>query len=508
VRGAIWKDALEAERLRVEASLHEYGMMDPERYKEIYPRYVKLRERVGETVFMLANRALIEVDRLQRTLEPAKYMRIPGNEARAWPRVTRSAIAHRRKQHAVGQGGFHSAIVREHSGHRPPAFTEAGTPSVFYVYDCGSDPRAHVDREIDDSIAARQGRSLDLLFLSHFDRDHICGTPRLLAKKRGLQVDTIVMPYVDEAERLAAFGRSAPSGDAKAEKFFAEMVVDPIRTLRRFGPRQIIFVITGEGAPPPLPPSEAPVGPIDRRPTWKVTGRHGPPQVWATDESDAIVMRDPSFETVGVGGVGGWRLIPYVDRAPPAVVETFERLVEALLDWPVRSFQKKIVHAAIRHELVTKHRSAMARAYRYAFEDKNITSLSLYSGPVNPAGAGAVQLRPLAPAADTAKVAWIGTGDADLKDHNSISRFEAHYRGLIDYVSTFVLPHHGSIHNSDPLRLVSDADRFVVSAEPSHDWEHPAKSIRAAVKQLPRAFHHVKSRPSSALDEAVIVYWP
>ena len=76
------------------------------------------------------------------------------------------------------------------------------------------------------------------------------------------------------------------------------------------------------------------------------------------------------------------------------------------------------------------------------------------------------------------------------------------------YVSTFLLPHHGSIHNSNANRLVSDADRWVAAADPIHDWDHPAKLLVDAVKDRRRGFRQVKSAPATALDEAMVVFWP
>jgi hypothetical protein len=201
-------------------------------------------------------------------------------------------------------------------------------------------------------------------------------------------------------------------------------------------------------------------------------------------------------------------LIPYVDRVDGEVVDSFQRFAEILLNWAPGSFATEVADPVVRRDLVTRHRSKMARAYKHAFKNKNTTSLSLYSGPADPQAAGAVQIWPPAAAAETAKIAWLGTGDADLKDPRAIDRFEAHYRDVIEYVSTFMLPHHGSIHNSDPQRLVSNADRWVVAAQSAHNFEHPAKLLTDAVKGRGRDLQHVKSNLLSAFDEVAVVFWP
>ncbi|MGZ2452739.1 hypothetical protein ACVIRO_005556 [Rhizobium ruizarguesonis] len=505
-----WRAALQAERLRIDATLMEIGLKDRTRLEVTMKEYIQLRNRVGEQLFYQANKALSEWEERQKALKDADHMRLPFEDWRAWARVTRPALAHRRLQCSVGQGGFHVGIVRECTDSILPTFSEAGTASVFYVYDCGSEPRKHVDQVIAALIRARDGRSLDFLFLSHFDRDHMCGIPRLLAKMQGLQVDTVVLPYVDHVERLLAFGRSAQTrGGAEANRFFAEMVVDPVATLQEFGPRQIIFVDSGEEPAPDLSPSEPPRGPVDRLPSWKAAGHGRSPPSWSVAGQSVFLVRDPTFDLFNGNDFGGWQLVPFVDRVSPKVVENFKRVAEALLNWEPRSFAKKVADRSVRCELVTRHRSTMARAYKHSFENKNITSLCLYSGPAKPKEAGAVQICPRSSPADIAKVAWMGTGDANLKDQHSIDRFEAHYGNLIPYISTFLLPHHGSIHNSDPQRLISTADRWVAAAEPRHDhFKHPAKVLVDAVKDRSGDFRQVKSDPQSALDEAVVVYWP
>ena len=185
------------------------------------------------------------------------------------------------------------------------------------------------------------------------------------------------MPYVDEVERLVAFGRSAnaPPG-AEPDGFFADMVVDPVATLQEFEPRQIVFVITGEGPAPELPPGGTPQGPPDRKLSWKVTGRGRPPRSQSIGQG-AVVVRDPVFDILGSGAVGGWRLIPYVDRVADKVVDDFRHAAEVLLEWARGSFARRVSDPAVRRDLVTHDRSKMARAYRHAFGDKNATSLSL-----------------------------------------------------------------------------------------------------------------------------------
>ncbi len=511
VSSETWADALRAERLRIDISLAEMGLKDPSKLPEWCREYQDLVSKVGWSMVLEANRALRDWEPRRKELLSLLRHRLSSGDDRSWKRVTGTLLHHVRKQFPVGQGGFHAGVVGASVTGFPyhPTFP-GGALSLFYVYDCGSIPRRFVDREIDRLLDAARGRTLDLLYLSHFDCDHICGTPRLLDSKIGLKVDTIVMPFVDDAERLVAYGRSAQRRYAPATRtFFDDMIVDPTEALERFGPRQIIYVFGDGEAPPEL----ADVGPSDPPrggEMWKIEGSQGSaPEAWRSPGNRGVVVRNATI-AVSSGGVrGGWRLIPFVQRADRARVEAFARAAEVLLGWERGSFEPMVREKAVRRELVTKNRVVLGRAYNYAFGDKNITSLCLYSGPDDPEGAGVVQLWPKLSPADRAKVAWLATGDANLADPDVISDFERHYRGVLDYVSTFMLPHHGSIHNSDPTNLISDADIWVAAAEPRNpEWEHPADELVQAVLRRGAIFEHVRSALSTSLIERMLIYWP
>lgn len=200
-----------------------------------------------------------------------------------------------------------------------------------------------------------------------------------------------------------------------------------------------------------------------------------------------------------------WRLKPYVRRASGEDREAFQSAVEIALDWPRGSFGEKIRSLEQRRLLVTRHRTVLARAYKWAFKDKNDTSLSLYSGLANPGQCGAVFSG--RPRHAFPKVGWLGTGDAYLSDADRIAAFEHHYRDELDQVSTFVLPHHGSIHNSDPAHLVSAADLFVACAQPIHTrWRHPDPILVRAIRGDRRRFRLVSGKPVSELVEKMVVF--
>lgn len=463
-------------------------------------------------------------------------------------------LLHNRRQMPVGQGGFHVGSLRRVLGseYLSPPFDDCNrfeSADFLYVYDCGSSPKAAVEREIKDLLSHRPDRQLDILFLSHFDVDHICGTPKLLGAKRkrspGFAVDTIVLPYIDHAERLLAFARATVTSlnrGSRVPDFFRRMVIDPGEALDDFRPRQIIFV---EGEEPPTDDEagtipDPDIGPWsgggpDRRSEdgfgFKIeashadtvfdrggaAGQYGRRAVRVRrlgrgrrpGAASMLLMANVAFRVHDWGGTLGWRLLPHVRPAPKAAITAFERAAETELKWPAGSFRTNIEIASVREEAVTKHRMKLARAYRAIFggANKNLTSMSLYSGPANPQEADGWTIAPyLAPHHET-KIGWMGTGDAPLKDLAEISAFERFYSDEMVRVASFMLPHHGSIENSNPARLVSDADVYVAAADPRHDWEHPSDALRLAVRNAGKFVAVVREQRRTAFDETILITW-
>ncbi|MFC6487703.1 hypothetical protein [Nitratireductor sp. GCM10026969] len=428
----------------------------------------------------------------------ARTARLPSSHSRAWKReLAKHVLGHHRYQLPVGQGGFNIGTLRElglNNATWQPSLIADAIPSAdfMYVYDCGSDPIAGVVQSVRSIVARRPSRRLDMLFVSHFDRDHICGVPHLLHERRGLRVDTIVMPYLDDINRMIAFGRSAAiSGERSSERFYEDVIVDPVGTMSRFAPRQIVMVMPDEEDEGglgffELPPAEPPRSGPDGMP-WMgkdPTGWGSAPPVARRTLQGATVVQRIEFDVAG-GAEGGWLLKPYVKQASRPDREAFCAAVEVVLRWPRGSFRDKVKIEKERRGLVTKHRTAVSRAYAWAFGDKNETSMSLYSGPAEPQKAGAVLRNSRAFA--SARVGWMGTGDAGFRNPQTVQRFQHHYRNEINWVTTFMLPHHGSAHNFDPTLFVVDAELWVAAAQPIHShWKHPAPECAAPA----RRHHH------------------
>jgi hypothetical protein len=433
--------------------------------------------------------------------------------------IGRGALLHSRCQQAVGQGGFHTAklVSTKHPAIavRSPTETRVeGTNSFHYVYDCGSRQLGKcrsVAHRFASSIADRR---IDLLFLSHFDEDHVNGLPDLLNPVGGVKADTVVMPWVDDVERLIAFGRTALRGRAIGD-FFRSLIVDPLAALDVFRPRRILLVRRGPGDPDDRdvidlrPDGLDPEGPFGAKVvidggSWRRGPASPNPNPGVT--ADVHVIYDDATIEVSADAAS-WVFKPYVRPCDQGRVSNFEREAERLLGWPWGSFRPAVADAAVRNRLVGNKASikALATAYRLAFGDRNLTSLCVYSGP-QPAHHGRVLSFDLTKFGLAGKIGWLATGDVPLKDPAEARELLSHYQAQVDCVATFGLPHHGSVKNYSSMVVAAlRPQTCFVSAKPPKNWQHPHPAVMADVANQGAAGIHVDDTEASAFSEAFLV---
>lgn len=434
----------------------------------------------------------------------------------------RNLLMHSRCQQAIGQGGFHTAelVSTEYPGvvvRSPTGVRLDGNASFRYVYDCGTRQLGRRRSVIQRFARSVPERLIELLFLSHFDDDHVNGIPDLLDSLSGLKADTIVMPWVDDVERLIAFGRAVSRGGAIGS-FFQGLTVDPVSALDVFGPRRILLVRSGPGEPDDRET-------IDLRPDGRgldgpfrakvvVDGglrRMMPAQPSRTAGISANVHEiydDMIIDVSSFSGAASWIFKPYVRSCNAARVANFERAAERLLAWPWGSFRSTIADPNVRHQLVTNRVSskALAASYRSAFGDRNLTSLCVFSGPrwtESPKKLFSFDLQKFDRAS---KIGWLATGDIPLKDPKEATELLAHYKEQTEGVATLGLPHHGSVNNySSAVVTAFRPQACFVSAKPPKNWKHPHPSVMADVASQGAIGVHVDDTEASAFSEAFLL---
>lgn len=393
-------------------------------------------------------------------------------------------LFHSRTQHAVGQGGFHSASIDD------------GTTVFRYAYDCGSNNA--------NRLAARVGqlreatRSLDALFLSHLDQDHANGTDKLLDL---VQVNTVVLPYLTTFERLVLVAESlaAPTSSGSAASLLG-MLSRPVEWFSERGVDHVVFVTgpaeAAEAAPvlpPDAPPGEGALT-LDVSPTSELSKEMA--SSVGPGETAKFVSSQPL--QVKRAGKALWVLIPFVH--PEGFKEdTFRAAVVKILKFrrtPDDDDRKWLdaLKTAIKKPSTRKD---LADAYTaHIRKDRNLSSMCLYSGPVAPeaakVGASGDDVyfwrhhgrgrRPYGYEGEfkDTPIGWMGTGDAHLDRMKRRSAFERFYGAYLSRLDTVMLPHHGSSHNLKTGLVQKHAGRNWVAAYGTENtYGHPDEHLMA-----------------------------
>ncbi|WP_143276215.1 ComEC/Rec2 family competence protein [Brachybacterium nesterenkovii] len=356
-----------------------------------------------------------------------------------------------------------------------------GNSILTYVYDCGSsegDRDRLLGREAKNSKSGLR-ESLDVLYISHFDEDHVNGV-KILAAER--QIASIVIPATSLAERVLRFGgvRGVGTGPVSSEDI--AIIRDPLAGLRDISPGTEIIAID-ETDPPSL--------------------ADGAPADWVGD----VVTSTPDHTgvvSVARGTASFWMLKPWT---VPQVSGARNLFLDALGYDDEASLQADLLTLL----QVDEERKRVREAYETALaairrsDVLNFTSLCLYVGPAvrpqatyrsrrvptsNLLPGGAQMYRVRAERRDVGAwgvlPAWIGTGDALLKEKVRADLFEAQYRGVADLVGAITLPHHGSHWNFSEQVLLGQPEQMVAvsSAGTTNIYGHPSPAVLAAVSSL------------------------
>ena len=162
------------------------------------------------------------------------------------------------RQEAVGHGGFNHGVLATH------------WDRIRWVYDCGSwrkQGRQALERRIEDFTRRcnreRNGH-LELLFVSHFDADHVSGLKRLLISIPG-ETGTVVLPYLGSTGIFAVLCEAAWRG--RCPQALIDQVINPVQWFQELGVQRVVQLrsdsspLSGELAPiPDLPDRPPPEG--------------------------------------------------------------------------------------------------------------------------------------------------------------------------------------------------------------------------------------------------------
>lgn len=377
-------------------------------------------------------------------------------------------------QWGVGHGGFHTTEIRGSSG----------DPEISrnYIYDCGSKAWVkslypQIEAYVNGLKAGRTAQ-IDVLYLSHFDKDHVSGLQKLSDELGdSIKIVQIVIPFLTSEQKLATIVSQDPtpiaSQDSEYPPLYIDLVLRPEETLRGLFPEVAVQVLT---------PGETDEGTED--------GGLSP------DAPENLgVRRGPSGQ--GNSDVL-WEVIAYAQPAVSANAVRFWKKVQEKKLTP----QKKLDTATIQGLLTDYRKELREIAIDVLGTDgSNVSSIILYSAPARGYTSKsfitkARRFIPYYRLPDNAEYwwrcdalrfgGWLSTGDARLETARSVDGL---LKGLgtarARRVTVIAAPHHGSDNNScaDLWQGFPNAT-FVTAHATGRVSHHPGSQVRAAVKRV------------------------
>lgn len=399
--------------------------------------------------------------------------------------------------HPAGQGIFASGTVL--------ALSESGeSPPFHWIFDCGSTAPTVLIPIVERYRDLILSGHLDLLCISHFDKDHVSGLGDLL---KDLDVDTVVMPYWSPIERLiVAASVKNPGGE------YIELLGNPVAfVLERARSIRRIVIVGGPGDVP----SEAPVG--DRPPILRDEGERGPhpyfrDSTWNIkfDDREHPIRNSLSEETIdfakGLGVVlqafgsqvmgvaschianADWEFLFHHKPIDPSLVNSIRDKINARVR-SAGTITYLLSDAGHRKAILTAYKSLLPKG-----ESVNSTSLCVYSGPVldrlqdcwisNPSPLPVIgqfdrSFRRHSPP-HRGPVSILYTGDADFKIRTN--RLDLH-----DFltpqrwanIAILQIPHHGSRNNWEigSSGDFSHMDSVFCADETHRTFKHPHREV-------------------------------
>jgi hypothetical protein len=416
------------------------------------------------------------------------------------------------RQEPVGHGGFHSGTL----GFARPLFR--------WVYDCGSWRKRHA---LEKRIAAFLERSrsdydrpdIDILFLSHFDADHVNGLQALFAEhdEMSTRVRTVVAPYLAPLDVFAAVGRAVARDNCPPE--FLQAATDPEGYFQDKGVENLVLVRPDEppapgpdGVDPPTPPLASPSSAVDPNALmsaefFDAAGQPIPMPLPVYGEI-GVIIAEPGcfFEMATYGRWLDWMFVPHAHRWNFNREQLADRVRRTVgLDPAEPEFNTALV-GLLRTKLGVKSIKKI-----YCGMESNGTSMSLYLGPRATRGVKRkLYARPKDPAG------WLMTGDAPLSRPEAFGQWKRAYAPVTVNAGRVMLPHHGAERNFNPdlLSFAPKAIPFLtVDGQDYANKKRPPAKVRARIKRHfdpvteSRGITEVSGEPDGSDRLAIVSEW-
>lgn len=333
----------------------------------------------------------------------------------------------RRIFHPVGQGAFYS---------------ESHENNINIVYDCGTEYRNKKSKTGVVTQSFRKDDVIQILFISHFDYDHISLIDIL---KNTVEIKKVVIPLLHEGEKIALSEIYKESGESS----LATLVSNPNDF---FGEKTRVITVQ--------PYSE------DRRESINL-------------DTNKTIKNILSRTSITINNLSDWIFVPFNYENEERKNEFLNKLSENNID--IEKIKNDPEYA-----LDKKLREKIKMIYKHISGGINQNSMFLYSGPSSTTRRFFREMekcfhhfccvRPYSCCRffATDRIACLYTGDGDLNKVDVRKIYSAYW----DFIGTIQIPHHGSLSSFDK-DILYNGDFFLcpISVGKNNSYGHPSVGV-------------------------------
>ncbi|MCX7047075.1 MAG: hypothetical protein NTX50_16505 [Candidatus Sumerlaeota bacterium] len=248
-----------------------------------------------------------------------------------------------------------------------------------WVYDCGtSSSQDMIDSGISKIERQYEDRKcIDLLAISHFDKDHISGICKLIGRFKN--IGTLMLPYMPLEQRLIHAYKENTGLDDPDMSFF----INPVRYLTSLGDNRIgrILFVPPSGNEGPSMSGGMPPSPDLSEDNFNIDFQSGEPpeknEFGSTSESGkSSVNYLKKGSAISISKY--WEFIAYNDDPEDEIPESFREKVKA----ESSNLLREGIPNSQRNQTLKELKNIYDSQFGGKSEQRNAISLFLYAGPI------------------------------------------------------------------------------------------------------------------------------
>jgi hypothetical protein len=369
------------------------------------------------------------------------------------------------KFNKAGQGLFYTGILK------------AGNKHFTFVYDCGSDSnKSYILEEIRDFKNILINKTLNLLIVSHFHRDHINRISDLL---KDIDCNRVMMPYLEPAERLYLY-LTTQNKDSE----YINFLLDPVKFFEDKNVQQIILLGPSENNESNIVPDFEPINP-----EYVINGNFDGDIDKCLQESDKLKQKFLVNENISSISID--KLLFFNSKGKIILLKCwefifFQRKYQNINFSVVQSELKEIIDRNGIYSIFNfKKRSLINNIYNNYFSNSNLTSLVIYHGIMD-------NLETLLKSkilyfltqqtilySNILHSGTLLTGDIDINTEKKHDEIINYFNQYLKNISIFQIPHHGSDDNwfVSTINNLNISEFYIINFGFGNIHYHPSEDV-------------------------------